>query len=112
MKMLKIKLELILKIFFSFVIFIIFSQYAFSNQINIEIQGNNFTDDNVIFSLIDKPPTELSEEYSNYILKILDSSELFDEVSVTKDNRRQIAIIKYSNPLNFSKTIFTLLFLA
>ena len=85
------------KIFISIFIVII-SFKAFSNNINIEIQGNNFTDEEVILSLINIPPKEISEDYSNYLLKTLDNSKLFENVSVKiADNKYIILITEYSN---------------
>ncbi len=79
------KLKKLLKINFyiSFILInIIYSHLTYADTNYIEIKGNNFTDDDVIFSLIKNQPTELSEEYSNYLIKTLDKSKLFKDVNV------------------------------
>ncbi len=100
MKLLKIKLNLILKIFIKFSFVIFFAKSLIANEIIIEIEGNNFTDDNVIFSLIENLPTDISEEYSNYILKVLDRSELFEDVSVSIDENKYIIFISEFSNIN------------
>ena len=70
-------------VYFNIFFILIFSSLnLYSQEIKIEIIGNKFTDSDVIISLIKKKPNELSQEYSNYLLKTLDDSKLFDEVSV------------------------------
>ena len=60
------------------------------------IQGNNFTDSNVIISLLENIPENLDEEYSNEIIKILNESNLFSEVSVKFiDNKYNIIVNEY-----------------
>ncbi len=87
-------LRIIFNIIFSFVVF----KISYANDISIEIDGNTFTDDAVILSLIKKEPDNLSEEYSNYIIKSLDSSQLFEKVSVKISNNKYIiSIIEYPN---------------
>ena len=48
-----------------FILFFVTSVYA--NQENFEIIGNKFSDSSVIFSLLDKQPEEISEDYSNLL---------------------------------------------
>ena len=98
MKNLKKKLKVLLNIRFSFFIILFFIKFSFANEVSIEIEGNNFTDQDVIISLIDEKPTEISQQYSNYLLKTLINSELFEEVIVTiKDNKYLITITEYPN---------------
>ena len=83
MKSLKIFYVLNLKNYFSLLIFLtlLFSKATFSNE--IIIKGNQFTDTNVILSLIDENPDLTNEDYSNYLLKTLDNSNFFKDVSVS-----------------------------
>ncbi len=82
-----------LKIIFSIFITIIISNKSFSKDIEIEIEGNIFTDNNVILSLIKDKPVSISEEYSNYLIKTLNNSELFEDVSVTVTKEKYIILI-------------------
>ena len=97
MKHLKRKLEKIL-ITFSFIFFLIYSLNAHSDQIAIEIKGNEFTDEEAIISLLEVMPSDISEEYSNYVIKTLNNSLLFENVSVELlDNKYLIIITEYPN---------------
>ena len=98
MKKLKKKLKYIFRIFYSLTIFLIISLNASSNEIIIEVKGNNFTDESVIFALIEKKPEIISEEYSNYLIKSLENSKLFEDISVKIiDNKYIISIKEYPN---------------
>ncbi len=81
------------KIIFSVLLLCFFSNKISANNIIIEIQGNNFTDEDVILSLIKNKPEKISEDYSNYLIKTLDNSLLFEDVSVTIDNNKYIIVI-------------------
>ena len=62
------------------------------------IQGNNFTDSNVIISLLKNIPENLDEEYSNEIIKVLNESNLFSDVRVKfVDNKYNIIVEEYPN---------------
>ena len=62
------------------------------------IQGNNFTDSNVIISLLENIPENLDEEYSNDIIKVLNESNLFFDVKVKFiDNKYNIIVNEYPN---------------
>jgi len=62
------------------------------------IQGNNFTDSNVIISLLKNIPQNLDEEYSNEIIKVLNESNLFSDVRVNFiDNKYNIIVNEYPN---------------
>ena len=86
-------------VYFNIFFILIFSSLnLYSQEIKIEIIGNKFTDSDAIISLIKKKPNELSQEYSNYLLKTLDDSKLFDKVSVKLENNSYIInISEYSN---------------
>ncbi len=98
MKKLKIRSKYILKIFISVLALLFFSKIAVSNVPDIEIRGNIFTDKNVILSLLDKKPEEISVEYSNYVIKTLNKSNKFENVTVNiVDNKYIITIFEYPN---------------
>ena len=82
-------LDLFKYILFIFLIFI----SAIANAINIKIEGNQHADESVILSLIDKNPVNISDEYSNYLLKKLNDSELFKNVEVKVLNDEYIVTI-------------------
>ena len=88
----------ILKISCKLLLFLFLSFKVYSSDILIEIRGNDFTDNDVILSLIKEKPSKLDEEYSNYLIKTLDNSNLFDEVSVKiEENKFIIFISEYAN---------------
>ena len=71
---------------------------VFSNDDLFIIQGNNFTDSNVIISLLENIPENLDEEYSNEIIKVLNESNLFSDVRVNFiDNKYNIIVKEYPN---------------
>ncbi len=96
-------LNSILSIIFSKKLFLIFFFLIFANQIlakqntyEFEIKGNNNTDKEVILSIIDKIPDDLSEEYSNYLLNELNKSGLFKDIKIKIDNNKYyIDVIEY-----------------
>ncbi len=105
MKKSKINVKDCLRILFKILIIIFFSLKVSSNEISIKINGNNFTDQLAIYSLIKDNPKEMSEEYSNYLLKTLDKSLLFENVSVImNDNAYIITVKEYPNisSINFN----------
>jgi len=66
------------------------------NAKNFIIEGNEFTDDDIVISLIDAIPDIDEESKTNFILKKLISSELFKSVEVSYDaNNYFIKIIEY-----------------
>ena len=89
------------KLFIVILFSVVFSFYikpVLSNNISIKIEGNSFTDVDVILSLLDKDPVDLSKEYSDYIIKKLNESELFDNVQVQiKENEYLILVKEYPN---------------
>ena len=97
MKLLKKNQNLFLSIFISLCISL-FSISVNAKDIVLEIRGNDFTDSEVILSLIEKKPTSISDEYSNYLLKTLNNSKLFENVKVeTNDNGFIISITEFVN---------------
>ena len=60
---------------------------------DIIIEGNQFTDDNIVISIIDKIPDSDEKSQSNYILKRLISSELFKSVEVSYDSNNFFIVI-------------------
>ena len=79
-------------------ILLLLTKSVLSNDIFIEIKGNNFTDEDVIISFIEKKPTEISTDYSNYIIKSLNESSLFENVSVEIiDNKYVVTISEFAN---------------
>ena len=70
-------------------IFVI-SKNVYANNNLFIIQGNNFTDHDVIISLLENIPENLDEEYSNEIIKILNESNLFSDVRVELIDNKQI----------------------
>ena len=92
------KLRHFIKFSISIIFFTICSNTVLSDDILIEIQGNNFTDEIAILSLIESKPDKISEKYANYIIKTLDNSMLFENVTVkTVENKYIITIIEYPN---------------
>ncbi len=98
MNMLMINASFYLKIIINLLFFLILSFKLFSNEISIEIKGNDYTDELAIISLIEDKPEEISEKYSNYLIKTLDNSMMFENVSVSIfDNTYVITITEYPN---------------
>ena len=75
-----------------FIFFITKSLQA--NEVSFEIQGNNFTDTDVIISILDKIPDKTSKEYSNEIIRVLNNSNLFSDVQVKLLQDKFIIIVK------------------
>ena len=69
------------KIIFLFV-FLFISKPLISNEILFEIQGNDFTDTEVILSILKEIPDTSSKEFSNDIITVLNDSDLFSDVQV------------------------------
>ena len=81
------------KIFF--LIFILFlTKPLFSNEIIFEIQGNEFTDTDVILSILKDMPESPNKEYSDNIIKLLNESELFSDVQVKLNENKFFIIVK------------------
>ncbi len=105
MNMLRKKLKIYLSIAYSVLLLVLISKNVASNEIAIEIKGNKFTDKDAIYSLIDVKPDKISEDYTNYLLKELDNSMLFESVTVEiVDSIYVITIKEFSN---INKLYFT-----
>ena len=94
MKKLKIDLKLLKYLCFSLLFFCFFTKSTFSNEISFEIQGNEFTDSNVILSLLNEIPENINKESSNDIIKALTESDLFSDVFVKFENNKYIIVVK------------------
>jgi outer membrane protein insertion porin family len=69
------------------------------------IEGNEYTDDDIVISIIDKIPDIDDTSQSNFILKKLINSDLFKSVEVSYDsNNFFINIIEYPSINNFFYT--------
>ena len=88
-----------LKLLIFNLIFIFFlSKSLLGNVVSFEIIGNDNTDTNVILSLLDDIPKNIDEEYTNEIIKILNDSKYFSDVSVKYSNNKYvIVVIEYPN---------------
>ena len=88
-----------LKLLIFNLIFIFFlSKSVLGNVVSFEIIGNDNTDTNVILSLLDDIPKNIDEEYTNEIIKILNDSNYFSDVSVKYSNNKYvIVVIEYQN---------------
>ncbi len=94
MKKLSLKFINLKYIIYSFFIVFFVSQPLFSNQVKFEINGNNFTDSDVILSLLDDIPDDINKEYSNEIIRALNDSDLFSDVTVEFVNSKYIITVK------------------
>ena len=94
MKLLNKKLKNILKLILIFYFLIVFKP-VLSNTIDIEIIGNEFTDESVILSLIKEDPTEISED-TKYN-KTLSNSMLFENVIVEIKDNKYFLTVEYPN---------------
>ena len=84
-----IKNKIILSIILIFFAFDLSAENYF-----IEIIGNDNTDTDVVYSLLENKPESLSSEYSNYLLKQLNQSGLFKNVRVEMNTERYIVYIE------------------
>ena len=81
-------------IFFIFIF--LFSGNIYSNEISFKIEGNQYTDYDVILSILKNIPDNIDEEYTNEIIKILNNSNLFSDVKVKFiDNDTENALEPY-----------------
>ena len=93
MKRLRINYRVLKLIIVNTIFFTLFSASIFSKDISFEIQGNDFTDTNVIISLLKNIPDNFDNEYSNDIIKALYESNLFSNVSVKFEENKYIIIV-------------------
>ncbi len=77
-----------------FILFLLVNEVVFAKDFIIE--GNEYTDDEIVISIIDQIPDIDTNSQSNYILKKLVNSQLFKSVEVSYDvNSYFIKIIEY-----------------
>ena len=70
----------------------------FSNETIFEIKGNDFTDINVILSILKDIPDSPNKEYTNEIINALNASNLFSDVQVNLiDDKFLILVKEYPN---------------
>ena len=94
MKKLKKNYRILILLIFNFFSIIFISKSSFANDILFEIQGNNFTDADVIISLLKNIPENLDNEYGNEIIKTLNNSDLFSDVTVKFDGNKYLIIVE------------------
>ena len=98
MKKLRIKFKKIKLLLVNLILVLFISKHIFSNDILFEIQGNQYTDSEVIISLLKDIPDNLDAEFTNDIIKVLYQSNLFSDVSVNfKDNKYIIKVKEFPN---------------
>ena len=98
MKKLSINYKNLKLIIINFIFVILISKTIHANEISFEIQGNNFTDRNVILALLEDIPETIDKQSSDKIIKVLSESNLFSQVSVKLVEDKYIIIVK-ENPI-------------
>ena len=83
---------IIILINFLFLFFI--SNSIYSKNIEFEIKGNQFTDTEVILSLLNDIPEQIDEEYSNTIINALNASNLFSNVYIKSIENKYIIFVE------------------
>ena len=84
-----LKYKLILIFVFSFL-----SKSLISNEITFDIQGNEFTDTEVILSILKEIPETSNKESTNNIIRVLNDSDLFSDVQVKLIENKYLIIVK------------------
>ncbi len=70
--------------------------HATENSYEFEIYGNQNTDKEVILSIIDEIPDNISDDYSNYLLTQLNKSGLFKDIKIKiEDNKFLIDVVEF-----------------
>ena len=99
MKILKNIFTLITKIRIYIILFLFaltLQVSANENNFEFNISGNINTDREVIFTIIDKMPNNLNEEYSNYLLNELNNTGLFKDINIRLENNKYfIDVVEY-----------------
>ena len=90
MKILKNIFKTIIRFKNLFTFFITFSFKLSANQNNFEfeISGNINTDKEVILTIIDKIPNNIDDEFSNYLLKELNNTGLFQDIKIRLEKNK------------------------
>ena len=78
---------------------LLFLSYSIhASEVNFKIEGNTFSDSDAILSLLQDIPKDISEEYTNDIIKVLSNSNLFSDVSVKLINNTYIiSVVEFPN---------------
>ncbi len=98
MKRLKVYYKKLSFLIFSFFLIFLISRFVFANEIVIKIEGNKFTDSEVILSLLNEIPKDSKKDYSNIIIKTLNDSNLFSDVQIKLvENEYIIFVSEYPN---------------
>ena len=98
MKKLKLNYSILNYKLILFIIFSFLSKPLFSNTILFDIQGNDFTDTEVILSILKQIPDTSNEESTNEIIRVLNDSDLFSDVQVKLlENKYLITVLEYPN---------------
>ena len=71
---------------------LLISKILFSNEISLNT-GNQFTDSDVI-SILRDIPDKPNKEYTNDIIQLLSSSNLFSDVKVKVENNKFLIVVK------------------
>ncbi len=97
-----LKLKSMKKLNFSIIIFFLYSFFSFSiYSKDFIIEGNNYSDDDIIKSIISDLPQSDDKTIINYILKELLNSNLFKNVEVSSDdNFYYINVIEHPSVKN------------
>ena len=79
-----------------FLLVLTFQVLANENNFEFNISGNINTDREVIFTIIDKMPNNLNEEFSNYLLNELNNTGLFKDINISLENNKYfIDVVEY-----------------
>ena len=82
------------------IIFIFFAFNLSAKSFVIEIIGNDHTDTDVVYSLLENKPESLNTDYSNYLLKQLNQSGLFKNVRVEMNTDKYIIYVEEYPSIN------------
>ena len=98
MRKLKKNSKNLILILINFLFLFFISNSIYSKNIEFEIKGNQFTDTEVILSLLNDIPEQIDEEYSNSIINALNSSNLFSNVYIkSMENKYIIYVEEFPN---------------
>ena len=82
------------KIYSLIVILYSFQLSANQNNFEFEISGNINTDQEVILTIIDKIPNNIDDEFSNYLLKELYNTGLFQDIKIRLEKNKYFIDVK------------------
>ena len=81
-------------------VFTFLSKPLISNEILFDIQGNEFTDTEVILSILKEIPDTPNKESTNDIIRVLNDSDLFSDVQVKLIDNKYLIIVKEYASIN------------